>query len=51
MFGGFCSYFDWNVLLIVIYSFFDKYDIRRVGKFDEREMKFFLEEVFGFDFY
>lgn len=50
MFVGF-SYFDRNVLLVVIYSFFDKYDIKWDGKFDEKEMKFFFEEIMGMDLY
>lgn len=47
--GGF-SYFDRNVPSIAIHSLFDKYDTRKDGKLDEREMKDFLEEALGFDF-
>lgn len=50
MSGGF-SYFDRNVPSIAIHSLFDKYDIRRDGKLDEGEMKYFLEEALGLDFH
>lgn len=48
MSAGF-SYFDRNVPSVAIHSLFDKYDTKRDGKLDEREMKFFLEEIMGMD--
>ncbi|XP_022782129.1 caltractin-like [Stylophora pistillata] len=48
MAAGF-SYFDRRVPSIAIHSLFDKYDTKRDGKLDEKEMKFFLEETMGMD--
>ena len=44
------SFFDRNVPSIAIHSLFDKYDTRKDGKLDEREMKSFLEEALGLEF-
>lgn len=49
MAGGF-SFFDRNVPSLAIHSLFDKYDTKKDGKLDEREMKSFLEESMGLDF-
>lgn len=48
MSAGF-SYFDRNVPSVAIHSLFNKYDTKRDGKLDEKEMKFFLEEIMGLD--
>lgn len=44
------SFFDKTVPSIAIHSLFDKYDTRKDGKLDEKEMKYFLEETLGLDF-
>ena len=50
MAGGGLSFFNRNVPSIAIHSLFDKYDTRKEGKLDKREMTSFLEEATGLDF-
>lgn len=50
MAGGGLSFFNRNVPSIAIHSLFDKYDTRKEGKLDKREMTLFLEEATGLDF-
>ena len=49
MSGG-ISFFHRRAPSIAIHSLFDKYDTKKDGKLDEREMKSFLEEAVGLDF-
>lgn len=50
MAGGGLSFFNRSVPSIAIHSLFDKYDTKKAGKLDEKEMKSFLEEALGLDF-
>lgn len=43
-------YFFCDVLEIVIYSLFDKYDYEKNGKFDKLELNDLLEGDFGLSF-
>lgn len=49
MAGGF-SFFDRRVPSIAIHSLFDKYDTRKDGKLDEKQMTFLLEEALGLEY-
>ncbi|XP_067027655.1 uncharacterized protein [Acropora muricata] len=49
MAGGF-SFFDRRVPSIAVHSLFDKYDTRKDGKLDEKQMTFFLEEALGLEY-
>ena len=35
---------------MAIHSLFDKYDTRKDGKLDEKQMTFFLEEALGLEY-
>ena len=45
------SYFDRNIPSIAVHSLFDKYDTKRDGKLDQKEMNEFLQEALGLDFH
>lgn len=49
MSGG-MSFFHKRCPSIAIHSLFDKYDTKKDGKLDQREMKSFLEEAVGLDY-
>ena len=43
--AGDFRFFDRRVPSMAIHSLFDKYDTRKDGKLDEKQMTFFLEEA------
>ena len=50
MAGGFQLFLTEEFPSIAIHSLFDKYDTRKDGKLDEKQMTFFLEEALGLEY-